>query len=127
MIREDVARIRRALKSRLACEDYSVIALPQLFSPSRVRERYGVDEEAAALHPNLVNGVSLGTQLLLPSQPSSVLQQAVVEALRPTGLTLWFLDADHLHRLGGGLHCATNVVRACTPDKPVVVDKAPPE
>ncbi|MFC0114637.1 protein-arginine deiminase family protein [Kibdelosporangium aridum] len=91
-----------------------VIRIPALFEhipevePSIARAGMG------GLVPTAVNGIVLDRhRYLAPDPHNSALRDAITKAYRKAGYEVGFVDHWRTHHLagGGGLHCATNVLR----------------
>jgi hypothetical protein len=127
LIQGEVRRIGDALSRRVNCGEIPRVPLPQLFAPEVLQDQYGgPTDHARALNPNLVNLISLGPMVVLPTQPNQAFEEAARDALTALGLSVRFADPGAVHHLGGGLHCTTNIVRACRPQPTDGPTGAPP-
>ena len=80
-----------------------VIELPSLFIDSL--------NGARSLAPNVVNLVCLDDELLIPCPLCSFLRDETKKRLEQFGYKTHFIKTLTYHALGGGLHCATTVLR----------------
>lgn len=111
IIQANLTKITRAVSFRTGCFNVSTIALPQLFIPQA-----GYDGKATALNPNLANGMTINNLYIAPSQPNAAFQTHMEKVFQERGAQIRFIPADAYHFAGGGLHCATNVLRSCSND-----------
>lgn len=83
-----------------------LIELPQLFEPNDA----GL---AVALHPSVINLVSLGPVALVGATDvdGGLLEPVVAARLQAVGVRAVFVDAAAYHPFGGGLHCGVEVQR----------------
>ncbi|TVR11913.1 MAG: protein-arginine deiminase [Phormidium sp. GEM2.Bin31] len=94
------------LKQEFQLTDDRIRLVPSLYRPL-----------GDAIFPNLVNLLVLGDRLIVPDPHGAIidggdrLQEAFLELIEGTGLSVAFLDDTEYHELKGNIHCATNVLR----------------
>lgn len=109
-----VNRLKSVLLEKNSCQKISVVGLPQLFAPEKVKKTYGEKNDLArAINPNVVNNILLGKDIIVAQQSHSSFQSFVDLKLREEGLVPHFVDSSLVHYSSGGLHCATSVIRGC--------------
>ena len=104
MLDEAVQLVKDVVKENNPDEEEPVvIELPSLFIDG--------SNGARSLVPNMVNLVCLDDELLIPCPLCSFLRDETKKRLEHFGYKTHFIKTLTYHALGGGLHCATTVLR----------------
>lgn len=92
-----------------------VVRVPAVFEAIPKLESSIAHAGMGGLLPTAVNGVVLDRhRYLAPDPHNPVFRRAIIDAYAKAGYTVEFVDHWRTHHLagGGGLHCATNTLRA---------------
>jgi len=111
VVQGKIDAVRRTLQDGLGIADADIVEIPVLFGSD---DRWYPGRYFAET-PNMVNGLLLGTDYIVPDPRGplvdgrDVLLQAVRDRLEPLGCRVVPLDCfDPYHRWGGEIHCGTN-------------------
>jgi hypothetical protein len=94
--------------------DLKIVKIPQLFFPAHLDGGFGTAiDEAKTYHPNLANSTVIQEHVIFAEQAYAPIQQHFISMLESLGLKAHAVNANVLHHMGGGLHCATQTLRVC--------------
>lgn len=115
LIQAELGKILEAFQKNHKCKP-ATVPFPQLFSPLETKGPYGsYNDRAIAFNENGVNNIFIWPNLFLPGQTIKVFQDYTNEQLRKLPYDIHYTDSQFAHTLLGGIHCASSVSYACSP------------
>lgn len=115
IIQNNLSIIQASFKKHHGCE-VKTLPFPQLFTPLKTQGEFGdIEDRSVAFNQNSVNNIYFWPNLIMPKQTIPVFHEYLEQHLKAFPYKVHYSNADFVHTLLGGIHCATNVAYACSP------------
>lgn len=102
LIQSNLAQLQAALETKTGCRSIPVLKFPQMW-----------DQAGVPIWPNAVNSLVLNQHMVVSDTKVAAFNNFIVDQLKTAGVTASFLDDSNYWKVGGDIHCGTNVIRSC--------------
>ncbi|HYX33507.1 MAG TPA: protein-arginine deiminase family protein, partial [Oligoflexus sp.] len=118
IIDTEVSTLVARVKAATDCPMIKVIRIPHLYVPEGedLVESFGSQgDRASSILPNTINGQPLDSVFLTLDPLQDQFRTKLVDAIRPLGISVEFVNKVSLYVGKAGVHCGTSAVRTCSP------------